>query len=163
DYLSSHRYSADEALQQMITLCSAQFFAEIVFDEGDPLAPLYSKKLQSNSAQVFFTPMHADFSLNAELIRELGANYIVHLDAPSELNIQGQKLYSSNFSSLLQYYNPSAGAKTFVPATVTAILTRAPKLPSSYDEHHIDTRRINAWSEVEGFETWYLNPDEVTK
>ena len=163
DYMSSHRYSADEVLQQMSTLCLAQFFAEIVFDEGDPLAPLYSKKMQSNSAQVFFTPMRTDVSLNAGLIRELGNNYIVHRDDPSELDIQGQKLYSSNFLSLLQYYNPSAGAKTFVPATVTAILTRAPELPSSYDEYHIDIRRINAWSEVDGFETWYLKPDEVTK
>ncbi|HAH70857.1 MAG TPA: hypothetical protein DCL74_03800 [Succinivibrionaceae bacterium] len=163
DYLSSSQHSGEEALQQMAMLCSAQYFAEIVFDEGDPLAPFYSKNVSGKNPGVFFTPMHADFSLDSDLIHELGSNYIIRNDEPDEIKIQGKKLYSPHFSSLLQYYNPSAGAKKFVPATVTAILTRAPALPSAYDNYHIDVRRINAWSEVEGFETWYLKSDDATK
>lgn len=132
-----------ELLIQAIKLCNAQYMGDYVFAEGAPEAYMYHNIVDKENTLNYYVTQKDDRNrYTDEFITDLGKNYVETLDKPEDVLIDGEPLLYPEVAKILEMYNPTTGAKAFLPKMVLEINASIPRLPKSYDKYHINFEEI---------------------
>ncbi len=137
--------------QQAISLIYDQYMGKYNFAEGAPEARMYHEKKEGGVNLNYYVSQKDDRErYTDEFIADLGNNYVEKLDKPEDIEINGEKLLYPEISKILDMFNPTTGAKAFMPQVVMDISASMPKLPKEYDKYEIDFDMISS-----NFEEFY--------
>ena len=128
-------------MMQAIKLCSMVYSGELIFHEGAPEAYMYHDKSPDNIASTlnYYIPQSEDRDRDTEeFIADLGNNFIEKLNDPETTEVNGEKLVYPEIVDILEIYNPTTGAKPFMPQVVLDISANMPRLPKEYDKYNIN-------------------------
>ena len=131
-------------LSQTISLCRSIYLGEVAFTEGAPEAQAYIDDSKERSGIVYYTKMKDDKKLTEDLIQFLGRNYVLNYDKPNQLTISGQPLVFDELYQILEIYNPTSGAKPFLPKLILRLDAALPPLPKSYEKYGFNLDDIKA-------------------
>ena len=131
-------------LSQTINLCRSIYLGEVAFTEGAPEAQAYVDDSKEHSGIVYYTKMKDDKKLTDELIQFLGRNYVSNYDKAKQLTISGQPLVFDELYQILDVYNPTSGAKPFLPKLILRLDAALPPLPKSYEKYGFNLDDIKA-------------------
>ena len=92
-----------------------------------------------NSTMSFYKKQKDDIHrFSFDLLQKLGKNLVINLDDPEQVTIDGLPLLFPEISKMLEMYNPTTGAKHFMPKMVLSIEASVPRLPKDYDKFELD-------------------------
>lgn len=126
---------------QAIELCRAMYLGDVVFKVGAPEAPKYHERNPDSSVN-YYTEMSKDPLIKAEDKSLLGKNFVTTLDKSEDITIEGEKILYPKLYEILEVYNPTTGARNFVPDIVLKIDASIPSLPHDYDKFELDLKPI---------------------
>jgi len=131
-------------LKQAIMLCKSIYFGEVAFEDGAPEAYAYKVKGTSDTHS-YYTAMNKDNqSFTDDVKNKIGGNYVENFDDPKEVTIDGENLVYPELYQILEMYNPTTGAKPFLPKLVLKLDVAMPTLPPNYDKYNFDLDEIQA-------------------
>ena len=134
----NNEVDSKRVFNQAIALISDQYLGKYTFAEGAPEAKMYHEQRESGALSYYISQKDDRDRYTDEFIADLGKNYVEKLDKPEDIEINGEKLLYPEITQILDMYNPTTGAKPFMPQAVMEISATMPKLPPSYDKYEID-------------------------
>ncbi|MGN1281000.1 MAG: hypothetical protein ACI4UM_03745 [Succinivibrio sp.] len=141
-FIYTKNINSRKLFNQLIILCKGIYLGDIAFDEGAPEAVKYHNS-KNERAVSYFKSQSADRArFDDELIRSLGKNYVEKFDDPKHITIGGEQLIYPDMYEVLEMYNPTTGAKAFMPKMIMKIDGAIPQLPKQYDKYNIDMEKI---------------------
>ena len=146
----NNEVDSKRVFNQAIALISDQYLGKYTFAEGAPEAKMYHEQRESGALSYYISQKDDRDRYTDEFIADLGKNYVEKLDKPEDIEINGEKLLYPEITQILDMYNPTTGAKPFMPQAVMEISATMPKLPPSYDKYEIDFDTI-----MNNFEDFY--------
>ena len=149
-FTNNSNANSKKLFQQAVKVCNQQYLGNYTFAEGAPEASMYHNS-NENSTLNYYVPQKDDRErYTDDFIADLGKNYVETLTKPEDIVINGEPLLYPEISLILDMFNPTTGAKAFMPQVVLEIDASMPKLPKEYDKYEIDFDRIK-----ENFEELY--------
>lgn len=128
-------------LTQAVQLCKSMYLGTVCFKEGAPEAEVY---LTSSSSVKYYVPINEDKKrLGQELISYYGRNFVDKFDVPSTITIFAHPLVYDDLYQILEIYNPTSGARPFMPKLILKLEASVPPLPSSYDKYGFNLEQLN--------------------
>lgn len=125
-------------------LCKSIYFGEVAFEDGAPEAHAYKVKGTSDTHS-YYTAMNKDNqSFTDDVKNKIGGNYVENFDDPKEVTIDGENLVYPELYQILEMYNPTTGAKPFLPKLVLKLDVAMPTLPPNYDKYNFNLDEIQA-------------------
>ena len=79
---------------------------------------------------------------DSSFIQSLGANYVETFDKSEDITILGEPLLYPELYKILEMYNPTTGARPFMPQMIMKIDASLPKLPKYYDRFNLNLEGI---------------------
>lgn len=140
--LSYYTYTTDVdtklLFKQILRVIYKQYVGDLCFAEGAPEAVDYLDS-NRNSTMSFYKKQKDDIHrFSFDLLQKLGKNLVINLDDPEQVTIDGLPLLFPEISKMLEMYNPTTGAKHFMPKMVLSIEASVPRLPKDYDKFELD-------------------------
>ena len=117
------------------------YLGDVVFKVGAPEAPKYHERNPDSSVN-YYTELSKAPLIKAEDKSLLGKNFVTTLDKSEDITIEGEKILYPKLYEILEVYNPTTGARNFVPEIVLKIDASIPSLPHDYDKFELDLKPI---------------------
>ncbi|MGN0902168.1 MAG: tetratricopeptide repeat protein, partial [Succinivibrio sp.] len=144
-YTYTSTNESNRIFSQAIELCKAMYLGNVCFSEGAPEAKIYLAKDKKNAELSYFVSIKDEKIFMTDDLRSfLGRNYVRILDDPKDLTIRGKPLVYPELYEILEMYNPTSGAKPFMPNMVLSINASVPPLPRAYDKYNLDLSLIDS-------------------
>lgn len=141
-FIYTKNVNSRKLFNQLLILCKGIYFGDIAFMEGAPEAVKYHNSKSERAVSYFKSQVSDRARFDDELIRSLGKNYVEKIDVPEKITIGGEKLIYPEMYEVLEMYNPTTGAKAFMPKMILKIDGAIPRLPPEYDKYNIDIENI---------------------
>ena len=127
---------------QALMICRGIYLGEVTFNEGAPEATKYLEAKNENTLSYYKSQKDDRQRFDSSFIQSLGANYVETFDKSGDITISGEPLLYPDLYKILEMYNPTTGARAFMPQIIMKIDASLPKLPKYYDRFNLNLEGI---------------------
>lgn len=127
---------------QALMICRGIYLGEVAFNEGAPEATKYLEAKNENTLSYYKSQKDDRQRFDSSFIQSLGANYVETFDKSEDITISGEPLLYPDLYKILEMYNPTSGARPFMPQMIMKIDASLPKLPKYYDRFNLNLEGI---------------------
>lgn len=127
---------------QALMICRGIYLGEVNFSEGAPEAVKYLESKKDNTLSYYKSQKEDKHRFDPAYIQSLGLNFVEKFDKSEDITVDGEPLLYPELYRILEIYNPTTGARAFMPQMIMKIDASLPKLPKYYDRFNLDLEEI---------------------
>lgn len=123
---------------QALMICRGIYLGEVTFSEGAPEASKYLEAKNDKTLSYYKSQKDDKERFDPAYLQSLGSNFVETLDKSDDITISGEPLLYPELYKILEMYNPTTGARPFMPQMIMKIDAALPKLPEYYDRFNLN-------------------------